>query len=52
MSSRSPIWCPICKEAMGPDQRLQTHLIHDHEPGELASLIVAEWEAKELEEAT
>lgn len=48
MASKSPIYCPICKSDMGPDEKLEHHLVYEHKPRELAELISSEWEAKEL----
>lgn len=47
MASRLPVECPLCREAMAPDQTLEEHLVAAHEKRKLARLVVEETTALE-----
>ena len=51
MSSKSPVFCPVCNEDMVLGEDLEHHLVYEHRPRELAKQLVAEWEADELGDA-
>ncbi|SEH14686.1 hypothetical protein SAMN04487967_1719 [Natronorubrum sediminis] len=48
MATKSPVYCRLCDQAMGPENTLEQHLVHTHEQRELAKRLVSEWEAEEL----
>lgn len=51
MSTKSPVYCPVCNEEITPGADLEHHLVYDHKPRELAKRLVSEWEAEELGDA-
>jgi hypothetical protein len=48
VTSRSPVFCPVCNETIEADDTLEHHLVYEHKPRELAKRLAAEWEAEEL----
>ena len=44
MLSRPRIRCPLCHRAVGPQRRLEDHLVERHTERELAKRLVAEYE--------
>ncbi|WP_169333434.1 hypothetical protein [Natronococcus jeotgali] len=48
MTSRTPVFCQVCNEAIDSEHSLEHHLVYEHRPRELASRLASEWEAEEL----
>ncbi|TYL38709.1 hypothetical protein CV102_09325 [Natronococcus pandeyae] len=51
MSTKSPVYCPVCNESIEDDENLEHHLVYEHKPRELAKRLVSEWEAEEFGDA-